>query len=138
MVQPAVEYLPQLFLGQFVIGDLTPHSVGTNVMFWGAQWAKTNVLRGGPAPAAFKGYEESSAVPVCGGRFTTAPGNSSNPPSAIPDYMAVIVSTNVVKTGALISGDISEVIIVKTNPGYAANPGHAGTGITQAVVCKAP
>lgn len=74
------------------------------MMFRGARWAKTNVMRGGPAPAAFKGYEKSSALSVCGGRFTTAPGNSSIPPSTMPDYMALIVSTNVVKTGAFIPG----------------------------------
>ena len=50
----------------------------------------------------------------------------------------MIVSSNVVKSGSSISGDIKEVIVVKTNSGYAGDPGHAGTGITQAVLCRTP
>jgi hypothetical protein len=49
--------------------------------------------------------------------------------------MAVIVSSKAGKSGPTISGDTAEIVIVKTNPGYAPDPGHAGTGIVVAVVC---
>jgi hypothetical protein len=50
--------------------------------------------------------------------------------------MAVIVTSSSGKSGPTISGNIVEIVIVKTNPGYAPNPGHAGTGTVVAVVCS--
>jgi hypothetical protein len=49
--------------------------------------------------------------------------------------MEVIVSTSVTKSGATISGDVHEVVLVQTEPGYAPDPGHAGTGTVIAKVC---
>jgi len=49
--------------------------------------------------------------------------------------MAVIVSGSINKSGATISGDIAQMVIVKTNAGYAGNPGHAGTGTVVFVGC---
>jgi hypothetical protein len=125
--------------GSFVVGDLTvgPMSgaVGESVTFWGAQWWKLNSLSGGTGPAAFKGFEDSTAPPVCGLTWTTDPGNSTPPPASIPPYMAIIVASNVSKSGSSISGDILHVVIVKTDPGYQGNPGHAGTGTIVGVVC---
>jgi hypothetical protein len=121
--------------GSFVIGDGNA-AVGQNVTFWGAQWWKANILSGGAAPASFKGFENMPATPPpCGGAWSTNPGNSSGPPSNIPSYMAVIVSSVITKHGAIISGNTQELVIVKTNPGYSANPGHAGTGTVVAVIC---
>ena len=122
--------------GQFVIGNLETHTVGSTVDFWGDQWAKDNNLSGGPAPSGFKGYENSSVVPVCGRQWTSDPGNSSVPPSKVPEYMGVIVSTKVTKSGSLLTGDIKEVVVVRTNPGYSSNPGHPATGTVVAVVCR--
>jgi len=125
--------------GTFVVGDLTvgpvANAVGESVNFWGAQWWKNNSLSGGTGPAAFKGFEDSTATPSCGMNWTTDPGNSTPPPSTIPQYMAIIVASTVTKSGPAISGDILHVVIVKTNPGYAGNPGHAGTGTIVSVVC---
>lgn len=125
--------------GTFVVGDLTvgPMSgaVGEAVTFWGAQWWKLNALSGGTGPAAFKGFEDSTAPPTCGATWTTDPGNSTPPPASIPPYMAIIVASNVTKSGSSISGDILHVVIVKTNSGYQGNPGHAGTGTIVSVVC---
>jgi hypothetical protein len=39
------------------------------------------------------------------------------------------------RAGSTISGDTEHLVIVKTNPGYAPNPGHAGTGTVVAQVC---
>ena len=119
--------------GSFVIGNLNS-AIGTAVEFWGAQWAKDNSLSGGPAPDAFKGFART-APPACGGMWTTDPGNSSDPPASVPAFMAVIASSSIGKSGSSISGNISKIVIVKTDPGYGPNPGHAGTGIVVAVLC---
>jgi uncharacterized repeat protein (TIGR01451 family) len=125
--------------GTFVVGDLTVgnvgQSTGKSVTFWGAQWWKLNSLSGGAGPAAFKGFEDSPAQPVCGVNWTSRPGNSTPPPAAIPAYMAVIVSSSITKSGATIGGDTLHLVIVRTDPGYEGNPGHAGTGTIVGVIC---
>ena len=122
--------------GSFVIGDGNA-AVGQKVTFWGAQWSKLNTLSGGSAPASFKGFENMPAtLPPCGGTWSTDPGNSSNPPSSIPSYMGVIVSSSVTKKGSAISGNVRKLVVVKTNPGYGPNPGHDGTGTVVAVICQ--
>jgi hypothetical protein len=122
--------------GSFVIGDGNA-SIGTSVTFWGAQWGKANSLSGGPAPAAFKGFANTPETsPACGTNWSTDPGNSSGPPPGpLPEFIEVIVSSHIVKSGPTISGDTKEVVLVKTDSGYAANPGHAGTGTVIAVLC---
>jgi hypothetical protein len=62
---------------------------------------------------------------------------SAPPPSAssIPSFMAVIVARKVDKSGSTISGNIPEIVIVRTDPGYEPNPGHPGTGTMVAVLC---
>jgi hypothetical protein len=49
--------------------------------------------------------------------------------------MAVIVTSSVSKSGPTITGDTAHVVVVKTNAGYAPNPGHAGTGIVVTTIC---
>jgi hypothetical protein len=49
--------------------------------------------------------------------------------------MAVIVSSSIGKSGQTISGDTVQIVLVRTNPGYAPNPGHAGTGTVVARLC---
>lgn len=122
--------------GSFVIGNGNA-AVGGTVTFWGAQWASLNTLSGGSAPSSFKGFanQTSSNPAACGGTWTTRPGNSPGPPSSIPSYMAVIVASSASKSGSTISGNTTRVVVVRTNPGYDANPGHAGTGTVVAVVC---
>jgi hypothetical protein len=115
--------------GTFVIGDRNA-DVGTKVTYWGSKWAKQNSLSRGAAPDSFKGFADSvSALPLSPGTsWITRPGNSSKPPSSVPDYMAVIVSSSIGKSGSAIGGDIAKVVVVKTDAGYDDNPGHAGTG----------
>jgi hypothetical protein len=122
--------------GSFVIGDGNA-APGTAVTFWGARWWKENALSGGVAPAAFKGFADSpSTPPACGTAWSTGPGNSSAPPaSPLPAFIAVIVASHAEKSGPSISGDTTKVVVVKTNAGYAPNPGHAGTGTVVAVIC---
>ncbi len=130
--------------GTFVVGDLeamAPPMIGNSLTWWGSKWAKINDMSGGSGPMSFKGFAEGAPSPLpdvtklCGMTWTTDPGNSAPPPSTVPAHMFVFVSSHIVKNGSVISGDIREVIVVKTNPGYAPNPGHPGTGTEEAIVC---
>jgi hypothetical protein len=124
--------------GAFVLGDKTA-TVGPNTTeFWGAEWSAQNVLSGGGAPDSFKGFAEtiSTNPPACGDTWTSRPGNSSGPPDTLPPFMGVIVSSAISKSGPTLSGAVTEIVVVKTNPGYAPNPGHPGQGTVVAVFCK--
>jgi PKD domain-containing protein len=121
--------------GSFVIGDKNSAD-GTAVTFWGAQWGKLNSLSGGDAPASFKGFAGNPSTPTCGTGWSAGPGNSTPPPAGqLPAFMGVIVSSSVSKSAAQISGDTPHIVVVKTNPGYAPNPGHAGTGTVVSQAC---
>ncbi|HXY90853.1 MAG TPA: fibronectin type III domain-containing protein [Acidimicrobiia bacterium] len=119
--------------GSFVIGNESA-TVGNNVMFWGAQWS-THELFLGATPKSFKGFANNPAgAATCGTQWSTNPGNSSGPPATVPAYMAVIVTSSINQNGSVITGNITGLAIVKTDPGYAGNPGHAGTGTIIAVL----
>jgi len=120
--------------GAFVIGDLE-NAKGAHAYWWGAQWWKNDHLSTGLAPASFKGFEISNASPWCGQTWTARPGNSPHPPKTVPAVMAVIVASHITKRGAVISGDIVHIILVRTNPGYGPNPGHPGTGTIVGQLC---
>jgi hypothetical protein len=121
--------------GSFVVGDRSS-DVGSAVTFWGAQWAKLNLLGGGNAPASFKGYAKSPATPTCGVPWNTDPGNSAPPPAGpLPAYMGVIAAGSAQQSGAQISGTTPHIVVVRTSPGYAPDPGHAGTGTVVAQAC---
>jgi hypothetical protein len=121
--------------GAFVISDENS-AIGTPVTFWGAQWWKLNPLSTGLAPASFKGFASSPGTPSCGTGWTAQPGNSAPPPAGpLPPFMAVIVASSITKQGPTITGDTPHIVVVKTNPGYAPNPGHAGTGTVVSQVC---
>ena len=49
--------------------------------------------------------------------------------------MAVIVTSSVDKSGSAISGNSIHIVVIQISPGYAPNPGHAGTGTVVAQVC---
>lgn len=132
---------------QFVIwGGNQPNlggiQLGGDYNFWGAQWWKqiTAVQPGDSVPsgvARFKGFADQSGT--CGGQWTTRPGNSSNPPEQVGNYVSVIVTTNMFKNGPTTGGNIPEIVLLKVdNPGsYVDNPGHPLTGTMVAVLCKA-
>ncbi len=122
--------------GTFVIGDVEAHGLGSVVNFWGAQWWKNNFMSGpvSNGVASFKGYA-SESDDVCGGVWSSRPGNSSNPPDVLPANVLVIVTSTVVKRGPDISGNIRELLIVKQDGGYGPNPGHAGNGPVTKVLC---
>jgi hypothetical protein len=120
--------------GIFLLGD---QSASGSATFWGAQWAKANSLSGGSAPSSFKGFADSTQTtpPSCGTRWNSSPGNSSSPVASVPAYMGTAVTTAITKNGNAISGFITHIVVVVTDPGYAANPGHAGTGTVIATYC---
>jgi hypothetical protein len=47
----------------------------------------------------------------------------------------VIVTTTVSTSGSAVTGNTASIVIVKTDSGYAGDPGHPGTGTVVAVVC---
>ena len=121
--------------GAFTIGDKNS-AVGTAVTFWGSQWWKLNSLSGGAAPASFKGFAPKPATPSCGTGWSSGPGNSDPPPTGpLPDFMGVIVTSSASKSGPVVSGDTTHIVVVQTNPGYDDDPGHAGTGKVVAQLC---
>jgi hypothetical protein len=126
---------PAAATGNFVIGNGNA-VVGSHVTFWGAQWWTSNSLSGGAAPASFKGFANTVGAPLCGTPWTTNPGNSSEPPAApLPETIEVIVASEVTQSGPIISGNAPGVALVRTEPGYAPDPGHPGTGTVVAIVC---
>ena len=56
----SVQVFPPPATGAFVIGDLSAGSMtaGTNVYFWGSQWAKRNSQSGGGAPERDEGLRQ--------------------------------------------------------------------------------
>ena len=130
--------------GGFALGDQAVHGAtpSTTLTWWGSKWAKLNPPSGGGAPASFKGFAQTFrngpttvTDPACGGTWTAPADGSSALPSSVPAYMAVVVATKVTQSGSTISGDIAEVVIVKTNPGYQPNPDDPGTGTVVATLC---
>ena len=119
--------------GTFVIGDRNAILNGS-VNFWGSQWEKTNTLSGGASNASFKGFAVAPTPPVVGGTFTAAPGNSAPSPASVPSYIGIIVTSKVTKSGSNITGTIVKLVVVRVDPGYAGDPGHAGTGTVVAVI----
>ena len=122
--------------GTFVIGDQNVQ-VGSQVTFWGAQWWWDSPLSTELAPASFKGFAVD-ATATCGQDWTTDPGNSSHPPATVGDVIPVIVSSQITKSGPVISGDATEVALVQVDPGYAGDPGHPGTGTVIGFECGGP
>jgi len=120
--------------GSFVIGDNQNSAIGNSVTFWDSSWLQDNSLSSGPH--SFKGFAQNPTTPTCGAAWSADTGNSTPPPAGpLPALMAVIVTSSAVQSGSTVSGNTVQIVIVQTNPGYAPNPGHAGTGTVVAVVC---
>ena len=121
-------FVPHLDRGSFVIGD-TGVEVGDLVTYWSPSWWKANVLSKGTAPADFKGFAAtlSSDRPTVGGTWSTRPGASSDPPKTVPAFMAVIVTSSVSESQMTISGDITAIVVVRTDVTF-------GTGTVVAIL----
>jgi len=123
--------------GAFVIGDKSA-TLGASANFWGAQWADNNSFSGAPAPNSFKGFADtlSTTPATCGSTWSSDPGNSSGPPVTVPSFMAVVVVGSVSQSDSAMSGTVTEIVVVSTNPGYLNDPGDPGTGTVVAILCR--
>jgi len=119
-----------------VIGDLDA-VVGNQVTFWSPCWAKLNHLSGGTAPNSFKGFARypNPNPAQCGGTWTTTPGNSSHPPTSIPEQIVAIAASSITKNGPIISGDIPMLVVIETNSDAPTSGGSARTGTVVAIIC---
>jgi len=50
--------------------------------------------------------------------------------------MAVVVVGSVSQSGSVMSGTVTEIVVVNTDPGYLNDPGHPGTGTVVAILCR--
>jgi hypothetical protein len=118
----------------FAVGDGTVAST-TTVTWWGAHWSTQNALSGGAAPASFKGFAASVSLPPasCGGPWVTAP--SASPPTSVPPYMGVVVTSSATKSSNTVSGSAASIVVVRTDPGYTGAPSAPGTGTIVATYC---
>jgi hypothetical protein len=130
--------------GAFALGDITVASATptTTVTWWSDAWWTLNSLSGGTAHDSFKGFAaDLTKLPTtnpadsCGTTFSTPPGNSTSPPTTVPSYMGVIVTSSANKNKKGINGQWGKIVVVKTNDGYSTNPGFAGTGTIVATFC---
>lgn len=132
----------------FVIwgGNTGGLKVGTDVNFWGAQWAQQVTSGNFSGNSSFKGFASPiSSIQQCQPNATTAtlaqgcwqasPGNSGTPPSSLPSFIEVIVSTAITKQGSAIFGNTACGVVLKVdaNPVYGPDPGHPGFGVITAV-----
>ena len=98
----------------FVIGNNQPHAIDDIVNFWGAQWWKHNPTstKSDNGWESFKGFAPVSDN-VCGGKWSSGPGNSDPPPAApLPSSINIIVTDKVNKNGNTLSGNIVQIITV--------------------------
>jgi hypothetical protein len=130
--------------GAFVLGDSTVSAAtpSTTVTWWSDTWWLQNGLSGGVAPDSFKGFAPSvTTLPTttpadsCGTTFRTRTGNSPPPTAEVPSYMGVLVASSVTKAGPNVNGVWGKIVVIKTDPGYAPDAGHPGTGKIVATFC---
>jgi Big-like domain-containing protein len=131
--------------GAFALGDTTASTAGSStVTWWSSAWNQVNVLTGGQAPSAFKGFAAAVPLPtsspatVCSASWTSSGGNSPPPPATVPTFMGVVVADSVTKSGTTVNGHYAKIVVVATNPGYAPGPSNTGTGTIIATFCTAP
>lgn len=131
--------------GVFALGDKSVGAAHASTLlnFWGSRWDDTNAVSGASSPASFKGYVSNAPAhptppTTCptAGSFTTGPGTSAKPPSTVPSYMAVLVTSQINKDGSVISsGQQAHWVIMRTEPGYAPSSGRDGYGTIVAGIC---
>jgi len=104
--------------------------------FWGAQWSKNNAVSTGEASSSFKGFADVAPAD-CGAalKWSAGSGNSATPPAGVPAYMAVIVSSSMTKSGSASSGNVSKIVILKTDT-YDPSTSSSGTGTIVDVYCQ--
>src|SRR5215813_7890683 len=142
---PVIVYFP----AGFVIwgGNTGGLKIGQQVNFWGSQW-ESQVTSGpfGAVSPGFKGWSslmspiQQCQVNATPSTLTTAcwqikPGQSSPPNETLPNFIDVVVSTVINKSGDTVFGNIACGAVVQVNhtPPYGAVPGQPGNGTIAAV-----
>jgi hypothetical protein len=106
--------------------------VGDHFTFWGSQWSK-QVSRGDyGGGSSLKGWADKES----GSTWSTGTGNSVGAPRSVAEYISVIVTTHVKKSGSTIAGDVARRVVVRVDDAdrYDANPGHAAAGTVVAIL----
>jgi hypothetical protein len=49
--------------------------------------------------------------------------------------MLVLVASTVSQSGSDVSGDVTHIVVVKTDPGYGSDPAFPGTGTVIGRIC---
>ena len=62
-------------------------------------------------------------------------GTVPDPPATIPENIAIIVTSKVLKNGNDISGNIVQILLVHQDGNYGPAPGHEGNGTVVSVLC---
>jgi len=139
-VSPGSASMPSNPDGYFVVSDSAAKAAGTgSITWWSNSWNVDNPLSTGLAPSQFKGYAitfSGGNGPVCGGTWTTGPGNSPHPPESVSGSLRVIIAGNITATNDTIQGDIVGFGTVAADPGYGPSPGRRGTGTITANICN--
>ena len=117
-----IEYSKAPGGGWFTIGD---HYNGT-VTWWGTSWSSAN--GSGSSLSSYHGWAHGAGT--CGSTWTS----DTTPPTSVPAYMAVLVTSSAGKYGSGFSGNTTSIAIVKTNTGFNGTTSHAGTGIVVATL----
>jgi hypothetical protein len=106
--------------------------VGDHFTFWGSQWSK-QVSRGDyGGGSSLKGWADS----VSGSSWSTRTGNSVGAPGSVAEYISVLVTTRVRKSGSTLGGDVARVVVLRVDDPdrYDANPGHSAAGTVVAIL----
>lgn len=145
--QPADDEVGRLLVyqrGQFVIWggnapDLaTALPLGAVYTFWGAQWADQVKAGDFSANSSFKGYADD--VFPASSTWRSRPADASHPPTSVPAYLGVILSTLIQKEGNVESGNIAGIGVLRViDPAaYTGDPGHPATGVLLALLPPDP
>jgi hypothetical protein len=120
--------------GAFVISD-SKAAPGSHVTFWGTNWQSANpFLSGVSNSGSFRGYADPPASltsPACGDVWSGRTGGSADAPATVPSYMAVVVTNGAEKSGSMVAGYVTRLVVVQTDAGY----GSSGTGKVVAELC---
>jgi hypothetical protein len=118
----------------FAISD-GKSALGSLVTFWGSNWQSANpFLSGVTSSGSFRGYVDPPATatgPACSDVWSGRTGGSADVPATVPPYMAVVVTNAVEKSGSLVAGYVTKLVVVQTDLGYGAS----GTGKVVAEIC---
>ena len=125
--------------GTFVVGDLTVGPIGAGDRqgrdVLGSAVVEAELALGRNGTSRVQGVRGLACDAELRCQLDDAAGELDTPAGHDPAYLAIIVSSLITKSGSTISGDTPHLVIVKTNPGYQGNPGHAGTGTITSVIC---